>query len=224
MITNPFLARNTIAIPNIRPQSHIGKMMQLTDINVTDIPKLEFIITKQGTMYPVSKVKEGDAKKIVDLEQRIKESEFNDYHFGEARKLVENFIEGNLHSRNSHLLKVQNERGQIIGSGFLSPSYLRTNGPRTGIVSDIFVDKNYRNQGIGTSITKKLIEKAPDLGYGQLILGVENPIAKSIYAKLDFQELSDDSEEKKEITKILGPKADPKVTWMKKKLSFSRLV
>lgn len=223
MITNPNSPRSSITLPNIRRHSLIGEMTQLTDKHTAAVPRMEFIISKKGNVYPVSKVREDDIKEIVDLEQRIKESEFHDKHFGKARGLTESFIENNLQSRNSHFLKVQNEKGQIIGSGFLAPSYVRLDSSRTGVISDIFVDADYRNQGIGTSITKKLIEKAPNLGYDQLILGVENPIARSIYEKLDFQELQDNSEEKKELVKFLGPKADPKTTWMKKKLYFGRL-
>ena len=64
-------------------------------------------------------------------------------------------------------------------------------------VSRLVVKKGYRGQGIGTILVDFIIEKARELGYTELSIGVDkdNEVALHLYTKKGFDEVLFDGED-----------------------------
>lgn len=72
-------------------------------------------------------------------------------------------------------------------------------------LSRLIVKKEYRGQGIGSAITSFLIEKAKEMGYSEISLGVDcdNENALKLYLKFGFEIFKKDSDEYGEYFKML---------------------
>ena len=75
---------------------------------------------------------------------------------------------------------------------FASTSTYRSRDCYKGIAEfSIYVEKNFRGQGIGTLLMEKLIEEAGKLGYWKLLsrIFVENVSSRALMGKLGFREV-----------------------------------
>ena len=91
--------------------------------------------------------------------------------------------------------------GEFIGEGAL---VLKTDDPdytiedRRAYVSRMIVKKEYRNRGIGSEILGFLVQKATEMGYSELAIGVDkdNENALHLYKKFGFTEVLFDGADK----------------------------
>ena len=88
---------------------------------------------------------------------------------------------------NNAMLFLVKDGGKIIGMGTLV-FYHTINGKR-GDFEHIVIDENYRGQGLGEKLCKKLIEVAKEQKLGQLSLTSNNDrvAAHKLYQKLGFE-------------------------------------
>lgn len=73
---------------------------------------------------------------------------------------------------------------EVIGHAVLIPDLKGRSGEYV-----IFVHQDYRNRGIGTALTRAILDKARDLGFQSvwLTVAITNSIAIRLYVKLGFQ-------------------------------------
>ena len=120
-----------------------------------------------------------------------------------AEKWREEIAEGN------RLAFVYTINDEFIGEGALvldtgDPDY--TIQGRRVYVSRMVVKKEYRNRGIGSEILIFLIEKAKEMGYSEMTIGVDkdNENALHLYRKFGFTEvLFDGADEAGEYFKLM---------------------
>ena len=99
--------------------------------------------------------------------------------------------------------------GKFIGEGTLvfdtgDPDY--TIPDKRVYVSRMIVKKEYRGQGIGSEILTFLIEKAKEMGFNEMTIGVDkdNTVALHLYRKFGFTEvLFDGADEDGEYYKLM---------------------
>lgn len=112
-----------------------------------------------------------------------------------ADKWLEEIKSGN------RLVFVYKINGEFIGEGALvidagDPDY--TIHGRRIYVSRMIVKKEYRNRGIGSEILTFLIEKAKEMDYSEMTIGVDkdNTNAIHLYRKFGFTQVIFDGEDK----------------------------
>lgn len=112
-----------------------------------------------------------------------------------ADKWLEEIKSGN------RLVFVYKINGEFIGEGALvidagDPDY--TLPGRRIYVSRMIVKKEYRNRGIGSEILTFLIEKAKEMDYSEMTIGVDkdNTNAIHLYRKFGFTQVIFDGEDK----------------------------
>ncbi len=100
----------------------------------------------------------------------------------------------------NRLVFIYKINGKFIGEGALvldagDPDYTLP-GKRV-YVSRMIVKKEYRNQGIGSTILTFLIEKAKEMGFKEMTIGVDknNVNALHLYRKFGFTEILFDGED-----------------------------
>ena len=96
--------------------------------------------------------------------------------------------------------------GEFIGQGDLvldKDGYTIPN--KRVYLSRLIVKKEYRNKGIGSMITDFLIDKAKEMGYREMSLGVDcgNENALHLYKKKGFEMYAQDQDEYGEFYKML---------------------
>ncbi len=120
-----------------------------------------------------------------------------------AEKWREEIASGN------RLVFIYKINGEFIGEGAL---VLETGDPDYTIqgkrvyVSRMIVKKEYRNRGIGSGILTFLIEKAKEMGFSEMTIGVDkgNDNALHLYRKFGFTEvLFDGADEDGEYFKLM---------------------
>ncbi len=111
-----------------------------------------------------------------------------------AEKWREEIASGN------RLVFIYKINGEFIGEGALvldtgDPDYT-IQGKRV-YVSRMIVKKEYRGQGIGSEILKFLINKAKEMGFSEMTIGVDkdNVNALHLYRKFGFTEVLFDGED-----------------------------
>ncbi len=120
-----------------------------------------------------------------------------------ADKWLEEIKSGN---RIVYIYKIN---GEFIGEGALvfdtdDSDYTITN--HRVYISRMIVKKEYRNQGIGSEILAFLIEKAKEMGFSEITIGVDkdNVNALHLYRKHGFTEvLFDGADENGEFFKLM---------------------
>lgn len=109
----------------------------------------------------------------------------------------------------NRLVFVYKSKGEFIGEGALvldtgDPDY--TIAGKRVYVSRMIVKKEYRNKGIGGVILTFLIEKAKEMGFEEMTIGVDkdNENALHLYRKFGFTEvLFDGADENGEYFKLM---------------------
>ncbi len=109
----------------------------------------------------------------------------------------------------NRLVFIYKINGEFIGEGALvldtdDPDYTIPN--RRVYVSRMIVKKEYRNRGIGSEILAFLIEKANEMGFEEMTIGVDkdNVNALKLYRKFGFDEvLFDGADENGEYFKLM---------------------
>ena len=109
----------------------------------------------------------------------------------------------------NRLVYIYKINGEFVGEGALvfdagDPDY--TVPDKRVYVSRMIVKKEYRNRGIGSEILKYLINKATDMGFEEMTIGVDkdNKIALNLYGKFGFNEvIFDGADENGEYFKLM---------------------
>lgn len=109
----------------------------------------------------------------------------------------------------NRLVYIYKINGEFIGEGALvldtgDPDY--TIPHKRVYVSRMIVKKEYRNRGIGSEILAFLIEKAKEMGFSEMTIGVDkdNANALHLYKKYGFTEvLFDGADEHGEYFKLM---------------------
>lgn len=90
----------------------------------------------------------------------------------------------------AHPFLVATEDGKVIGYSYLAvfrskPAYEQT------VESSIYVHKEYRGQGVATSLMEELIRQAKESGHHVIVAGIANDSAPSarLHQKLGFQKV-----------------------------------
>lgn len=109
--------------------------------------------------------------------------------------LAEHFLTERL-TNNESVIFVALDKDKPIGFTQLYPTYSSVRTARNWILNDLYVDENYRKQGIG----KLLIDAAVDFGkytgvkYVQLETAVDNFNAQHLYESIGFVKQLPDTE------------------------------
>jgi GNAT superfamily N-acetyltransferase len=74
-------------------------------------------------------------------------------------------------SNDNHLYVVENDKGEVIGSATLHvQKKLIRNGGIAGFLEDVVIREEYRNNGVGSLLVQKIIEKSKELNCYKLVL------------------------------------------------------
>jgi len=109
--------------------------------------------------------------------------------------LAEKFIRTRL-SNNESVIFVALDGNVPIGFTQLYPKYSSVSAVKNWILNDLYVESNYRKQGIGEALIKTAMEFAKGDGatYVQLETAVDNYTAQSLYEGIGFQKQAPDTE------------------------------
>ena len=109
--------------------------------------------------------------------------------------LAERFIKTRL-SNNESVIFVVLDGEAPVGFTQLYPKYSSVSAVKNWILNDLYVEPNYRKQGIGEALIKAAIDFAKGDGatYVQLETAVDNYTAQSLYEGIGFQKQEPDTE------------------------------
>ena len=108
--------------------------------------------------------------------------------------LAERFIKTRL-ANNESVIVVALKGDLPVGFTQLYPKYSSVNAVKNWILNDLYVESNYRKQGIGEAMIKTAMEfaRADGAAYVQLETAVDNYAAQSLYEGLGFQKQEPDT-------------------------------
>lgn len=109
--------------------------------------------------------------------------------------LAERFIRERL-DNNESVIYVAMDGNKPVGFTQLYPKYSSMRAVKNWILNDLYVDAEYRKQGIGAMLIKQAAAFAKTSGstFIQLETAVDNYIAQSLYAGLGFIKQAPDEE------------------------------
>ena len=109
--------------------------------------------------------------------------------------LAEQFIKTRL-GNNESVIFVALDGELPIGFTQLYPKYSSVSAVKNWILNDLYVESNYRKQGIGEALIKTAMDFAKGDGatYVQLETAVDNYTAQSLYEGIGFQKQAPDTE------------------------------
>ena len=109
--------------------------------------------------------------------------------------LADRFIKTRL-ANNESVIFVALKGDQPVGFTQLYPKYSSVSAVKNWILNDLYVESNYRKQGIGEAMIKTAMEfaRADGAAYVQLETAVDNYSAQSLYEGLGFQKQEADTE------------------------------
>ena len=108
--------------------------------------------------------------------------------------LADRFIKTRL-ANNESVIFVALKGDQPVGFTQLYPKYSSVSAVKNWILNDLYVESNYRKQGIGEAMIKTTMEfaRADGAAYVQLETAVDNYAAQSLYEGLGFQKQEPDT-------------------------------
>ncbi|SIS75196.1 Ribosomal protein S18 acetylase RimI [Zobellia uliginosa] len=113
-------------------------------------------------------------------------------------QLARDFIQSRLeHNESVIFVALSDKDGETIPLGFtqLYPKYSSVRAVKNWILNDLFVEANYRKQGIGEALIKTAMEFAQSRGakFVELSTAVDNFTAQGLYESLGFKKLKPDT-------------------------------
>lgn len=148
------------------------------------------------TEQTVSKI---EIKRIELNEANLVVGLFNQYRifYGKFSDLgmAKGFIDARLEN-NESVIFVALDGNKPVGFTQAYPKYSSARLTKNWILNDLFVDENYRKQGIGEQLIKIVMGFAKTEGstFVQLETAVDNYIAQSLYETIGFKKQEPDSE------------------------------
>lgn len=132
-----------------------------------------------------------EANLVVSLfnQYRIFYNQFSDLGMAKA------FIDARLEN-NESIIFVAMDENKAVGFTQLYPKYSSARLSKNWILNDLFVDIDYRKQGIGEALIKKAMDFAKEQGstFVQLETTIDNYAAQSLYETIGFKKQGDDTE------------------------------
>ena len=109
--------------------------------------------------------------------------------------LAERFIKTRL-ANNESVIFVALDGEASIGFTQLYPKYSSVSAVKNWILNDLYVELNYRKQGIGEALIKTAMDFAKGDGatYVQLETAIDNYTAQSLYKAMGFQKQEPETE------------------------------
>lgn len=139
----------------------------------------------------IKQLKLTEAQLVVGLfnQYRIFYSQLSD--IGMAKAYIEVRLENN-----ESIIFVALDKDQPIGFTQLYPIYSSVRLTKNWILNDLFVDANYRKQGVGETLIKKAMDFAKKQGstFLQLETAMDNYGAQSLYETIGFKKQENDSD------------------------------
>lgn len=122
---------------------------------------------------------------------RIFYNQFSDIGMAKA------FIDERLQQNESIIfVAIDTEKQQAIGFTQLYPTYSSVRLSKNWILNDLYVDANYRKQGVGEKLIKTAMEFAKTTGatFVQLETAVDNYTAQHLYESIGFVKQANDED------------------------------
>lgn len=139
----------------------------------------------------IKRIDHNEANLVVGLfnQYRIFYGKFSDLGMAKA------FIDARL-EHNESVIFVALDENKPVGFTQLYPKYSSVRLVKNWILNDLFVDPQYRKQGIGEALIKTVMDFAKGQGaaYVQLETAVDNFIAQSLYEQIGFVKQGPDEE------------------------------
>ena len=109
--------------------------------------------------------------------------------------VAERFINERL-GKNESVIFVALDNNEPVGFTQLYPKYSSVRVSKNWILNDLYVDNNYRKQGIGEALIRAAMEFAKNEGatFVQLETAVNNYTAQSLYEAIGFEKQGPDTE------------------------------
>ena len=110
-------------------------------------------------------------------------------------KLAKDFITARLDNNESIIFVAFDENENPIGFTQLYPTYSSMRVSKNWILNDLYVESNYRKQGIGEKLIKTAMDfaKAHGSSFVELSTAVDNFTAQSLYEQIGFQKQPPDT-------------------------------
>ncbi len=141
--------------------------------------------------------KETDLEDIVNLFEKIEIEEFKNINVGEEQyhNAHLELLKKCFNEKGTVIYSLKTDEGQLVGSAVLIDyKFAETTSEKTGFIFDLYLNKEYRYQHIGSFLIKNLLDKSKEFGYKKVLLNVHNPTAKKLYKELGFKECVNDAE------------------------------
>ena len=118
------------------------------------------------------------------------------YHQRSDIGMAKAFIEARLENSESVIFVALNETQKPVGFTQLYPKYSSARLSKNWILNDLFVDEDYRKQGIGELLIRKAMNFATGQGstFVQLETAVDNFTAQNLYETIGFKKQQNDTE------------------------------
>jgi len=103
-------------------------------------------------------------------------------------EIARNFIQARLDNNESVIFTALTEDGTAVGFTQLYPKYSSMRVSKNWILNDLYVEKDYRQQGIGGQLIKTTMNFARQNGatFVELSTAVDNYTAQSLYEQTGF--------------------------------------
>jgi ribosomal protein S18 acetylase RimI-like enzyme len=139
----------------------------------------------------IKRIDQNEVNLVVGLfnQYRIFYGKFSDLGMAKA------FIDARLEN-NESVIFVALDENQPVGFTQLYPKYSSVRLVKNWILNDLFVNPEYRKQGIGEALIKTVMDFAKGQGavYVQLETAVDNFTAQSLYEQIGFVKQGPDEE------------------------------
>lgn len=139
----------------------------------------------------IKRIDLNEADLVISLfnQYRIFYGNFSD--LGMAKAFVDARLENN-----ESVIFVALDGNKPVGFTQLYPKYSSAKLSKNWILNDLFVDENYRKQGIGEGLIKTAMDFAKTQGstFVQLETAVDNYTAQSLYEAIGFKKQAPDTE------------------------------
>ena len=112
--------------------------------------------------------------------------------------LAKKFIDARINKNESVIFVALNNNNNSKPVGFtqLYPNYSSVSAIKNWTLNDLYVDKDYRKQGVGEKLIKKAMEYAKNqhAKFVELSTAFDNYSAQSVYEKIGFRKQEPDNE------------------------------
>lgn len=130
----------------------------------------------------------GDHADVIPIVAKWIYDEWSFLYPGKTSKYIESLFRERLHKKRLPLTLVAFERGKPVGTVSLKAFDMETRRNLTPWVTSLYVVKQWRGRGIGSSLMKAVEQKAAELGIQKLfLLTADSDLAGRLYSGLGWK-------------------------------------